>query len=472
MLFERISEPGLSQYAYIVGCQGAKQIAVIDPMRDIDVYIDFAQSRGVVISHILETHIHADFASGARELAERTGATLCLSAYDEGEQFEVAFAHQRMRDGDTIDIGGVRLVGCHTPGHTPEHMSWLVYDLHRSPETPMAMLSGDFLFVGSLGRPDLLGPKETEGLTRKLYASVQSLSALPDSMEIHPGHGAGSMCGAGMSGRPMSTLGYERIANPMLDTSLNEDAFIRKMLGNLPPRPAYYTRMKELNSRGPATLGPISSGPAITPADARDMVNDGHLLVDLRSQTDFGRCHVPGSICIGLGKNFSTWAAWMLPPNTPLLLAAESTRDAETAVRGLVRVGLDNVAGHITGGVQAWIDSDLETSRNDVIPSSELQERLATGESLCVLDVRTDAEWNSGHIPGAEHVPLPDLPGQIDQFRNRGPIVTVCGGGYRSTIAASLLEKAGVEVVIDQLGGMAAWNRAGCSTTTETASTT
>jgi len=472
MLFERISEPGLSQYSYIVGCQGAKQIAVVDPMRDIDVYIDFAQSRGVEISHVLETHIHADFASGARELAERTGAALCLSAYDEGEQFEVAYPHRKMRDGDTIDIGGARLVGFHTPGHTPEHMSWLVYDLHRSPETPMAMLSGDFLFVGSLGRPDLLGPEETEGLTRKLYASVQSIAALPDSMEIHPGHGAGSMCGAGMSGRPMSTLGYERIANPMLDSSLNEDAFVEKMLCNLPPRPAYYTRMKELNSRGPATLGPISAGPAITPADVEDQIAQGHILIDLRSQTDFGRCHVPGSICIGIGKSFSTWAAWMLPPDTPLILAAESTNDVETAVRGLVRVGLDNVAGHITGGVQAWIDSGLRTDRHDVIPSSELQERLAMGEPLCVLDVRSDAEWNAGHIPEAEHVPLPDLPNRIDQFRNRGPVVAVCGGGYRSTIAASLLQKAGVEVVLDQLGGMAAWNRAGCSTTTETASTT
>ncbi|MAB82432.1 MAG: MBL fold metallo-hydrolase [Phycisphaerae bacterium] len=472
MLFERISEPGLSQYAYIVGCQGAKQIAVVDPMRDIDVYIDFAQKHGVEITHVLETHIHADFASGARELAERTGAALCLSSYDEGEQFDVAYPHEEVRDGYTIDIGGVRLKAIHTPGHTPEHLSWLVFDLHRSPETPMAMLSGDFLFVGSLGRPDLLGPAETDALTRRLYGSVKRLETLPDSMEIHPGHGAGSMCGAGMSGRPMSTLGYERIANPMLDSSLDEDAFVERMLANLPPRPAYYTRMKQLNSGGPATLGPISAGPNIAPSDAKDMIEKGHILLDLRSQTDFGRCHIPGSICIGLGKSFSTWAAWMLPSDTPIILAAESTRDAEAAVRGLVRVGLDDIAGHLTGGVQAWIDSGLDTKRHDVIPSSELQERLASDDALCVLDVRTENEWNSGHIPGAVHIPLPDLPARMDEFLGDRTIVTVCGGGYRSAIAASMLERAGAKTVLDQLGGMAAWSRAGCSTTTETATST
>ena len=471
MIFERISEPGLSQYAYAVGCQGAKRIAIIDPMRDIDVYIDFARSQGVEITDVLETHIHADYASGARELAERTGATLRLSAYDRGEQFEIAYPHEPVKDGDSIELGGVRLQAMHTPGHTPEHLSWLVFDVHRSPETPMAMLSGDFLFVGSLGRPDLLGPEETDALTRRLHASVQSLASLPDSMEIHPGHGAGSMCGAGMSGRPMSTLGYERITNPMLDPTLSEDEFVERMLANLPPRPAYYTRMKELNSRGPATLGPISSGPAITAEDAKDLIEHGQLLVDLRSQTDFGRGHVPGSICIGLGKIFSTWAAWMLDPETPVIIAADSDRDAEAAVRGLVRVGLDRITGHLTGGVQSWIDSGLETARHEVIPSKELEDRIASGEAIRVLDVRTDAEWNGGHIEGAEHVPLPELPGQLDRFTGGGPVVTVCGGGYRSAIAAALLEQAGVEQVIDQLGGMAAWNRAGCSTTTEPAGT-
>ena len=213
MIFERFEEPGLSQYSYGVGCQGTGAIAVIDPMRDIDVYIDYAQRNGVTISHVLETHIHADFASGARELAERTGAQLCLSSFDEGELFEIQFPRTKLDDGDFIDIGNVKLVARHTPGHTPEHMSYLVYDLQRSPDTPMAMLSGDFLFVGSLGRPDLLGKAETDGLARKLHASVRALDGLPDSIEIHPGHGAGSMCGAGMSGRPMSTLGYERIAN-------------------------------------------------------------------------------------------------------------------------------------------------------------------------------------------------------------------------------------------------------------------
>ena len=468
MIFERFEEPGLSQYAYAIGCQGAKAIAIIDPMRDIDVYLDFAQRQKVSITHVLETHIHADFASGARELAEKTGAQLHLSAHDANEQFEIEFDRTPIHDGDSIDIGGVRLVAVHTPGHTPEHMSYLVYDLNRSPDTPMAMLSGDFLFVGSLGRPDLLGADETEALTKKLYASVRSLDALPDALEVHPGHGAGSMCGAGMSGRPMSTLGYERIANPFLDPALNEAEFVDKMLSGLPPRPAYYTRMKGLNSCGPTTLGQLGAGPSIAPADAHDLMQSGHVLVDLRNQTDFGRRHVPGAICIGAGKSFSTWAAWMLPHDTPLLLMGNSTRDVESAVRGLVRVGLDQITGHVTGGMDAWSEAELPVAHHDVIPSHELQERLSSGESLCVLDVRSDGEWAAGHVPNAEHIVLQDLPEHIDRLRDRGAVVTFCGGGYRSAIAASLLERAGI-TVLDQLGGMNAWNRDGCTTTKDPA---
>lgn len=467
MIFERFEEPGLSQFAYAIGCQGAGSVAIIDPMRDIDVYIDYAHRIGYTISHVLETHIHADFASGARELAEKTGAELCLSGYDEGEMFEIQFPRRKLNDGDSFDIGNVRLVARHTPGHTPEHMSYIVYDMQRSPGTPMAMLSGDFLFVGSIGRPDLLGEVETDSLARRLHASVLALNGLPDSMEVHPGHGAGSMCGTGMSGRPMSTLGYERIANPMLDPGLTEDAFVEKILSNLPPRPEYYTRMKQLNSRGPALLGQLSAGPPISPEDARDFSESG-IIIDLRNQTDFGRGHVPGSVCIGSGRNFSTWAAWMLPPETPLLLVGTSTPDIEQAVRGLVRVGLDDIAGHLTGGMKAWTKAGLPVAQHEVIPSSELQERIASGEDLCVLDVRTDREWDEGHIPDALHVILHDLPAHIDDLKNRGRVVTVCGGGYRSVIAASLLEQAGVEV-LDQLGGMAAWYRAGCTTTKDTA---
>ncbi len=469
MIFERITEPGLSQYAYAIGCRGAKEIAIVDPMRDIDVYLDFAGSHGVEITEVLETHIHADYASGARELAERTGATLRLSAYDRQEQFQVDYPHTPVRHGDCIELGGVRLRAMHPPGHTPEHLSWLVFDVHRNQDTPMAMLSGDFLFVGSLGRPDLLGAEATDALARQLHDSVAALATLPDSLEVHPGHGAGSMCGAGMSGRPMSTLGYERLTNPMLDPTLSRDQFVERMLSNLPPRPDYYTRMKELNSRGPASLGPISAGPAISPRDVQQLTAKDHVVLDLRSQTDFGRGHVPGSICIGLGKNFSMWSAWMLDAQTPLVLAGHSERDVEIAVRGLVRVGLDRIAGHLTGGVQGWIDSGLETARHDVVPSTELQDRIDAGESLCVLDVRTTAEWNSGHIEGAVHVPLPELPQHADRFVGGAPVVTVCNGGYRSAIAAALLERAGTEEVIDQLGGMTAWKRAGCSITTEIA---
>jgi len=265
----------------------------------------------------------------------------------------------------------------------------------------------------------------------------------------------------------MSTLGYERIANPMLDPGLTEDAFVERILSNLPPRPAYYTRMKELNSAGPAPLGKLSAGHSITPEDARDFSREG-IIIDLRNQTDFGRGHIPGSVCIGGGRSFSTWASWMLPPETPLLLVGTSIHDIEQAVRGLVRVGLDNIAGHLTGGMKAWSKAGLPVAQHEVIPSSELQERIASGDQLTVLDVRTDREWDNGHIPGAHHVTLQELPARIDELKGSSPVVTVCGGGYRSAIAAGLLEQEGIEV-LDQLGGMAAWNRAGCSTTKDTA---
>jgi hydroxyacylglutathione hydrolase len=265
----------------------------------------------------------------------------------------------------------------------------------------------------------------------------------------------------------MSTLGYERIANPYLDRGLGEDAFVERTLANLPPRPEYYLRMKELNSRGPASLGQLSAGPSIPPEDARDLQEEGHLILDIRNQTDFGRGHIPGSMCIGCGQHFSTWAGWMVPPGTPLILAGPNSRVIENAVRGLVRIGLDQIAGHITGGVRAWDEAGLPLARHEVIPSQELQERLAAGEDLEILDVRSDREWNEGHIENATHIPLQELPSRIDSIAGSTcPIVTICGGGYRSAIAASLLQQAGEAEVIDQLGGMAAWQREGCSTTT------
>jgi hydroxyacylglutathione hydrolase len=247
MLLERFEDAGLAQYSYAVGDEAVAKVAVVDPRRDVDVYLDWAAARRLAITDVLETHVHADFASGARELAARTGATLHLSAYDQGERYEVSYPHAPMREGDAVELGAVRLTALHTPGHTPEHLAFLVHDTTRSSAVPIAALTGDFLFVGSLGRPDLLGEEAKHALARALFASVrEKLAGLPDGLEVHPGHGAGSMCGAGMSARPFSTLGFERIANRFLDPELNDEAFVERFLASLPHFLPYYVILKEL----------------------------------------------------------------------------------------------------------------------------------------------------------------------------------------------------------------------------------
>lgn len=469
MLFERFEDQGLAQYSYAVGCPGSGKIAIVDPRRDVDVYLQFAHEQGLTISHVLETHIHADYASGARELAERTGAEHLVSAYDAGETFEVTFPHRDLRDGESIEIGAVRIEALHTPGHTPEHLSFLVYDQARSAETPMLMLSGDFLFVGSLGRPDLLGEAQTRSLAERLYASVRDkLAKLPDGLEIHPAHGAGSLCGAGMSGRPVSTLGFERIANPYLDPKLTRDEFIDKLLASTPPFPAYYRRMKRVNSEGPTLLHGLPGLEAIEAEEFHRQVDSGHVVIDLRDQLAFGGGHIPGSFGIGGGTNLSTWASWVVPYDQPILLVPNDPNrpeQVEEAVRALVRVGLDDVRGHLEGGIASWRNAGYPLAETAQTTPPQLREALQSGEAPRVLDVRSDQEWESGHIEGALHIFGGDLPKRLEELpRNGHGLALVCGSGYRSTVAASVLERAGFRNLRNVTGGMGAWEKAGLPT--------
>jgi hydroxyacylglutathione hydrolase len=463
MLFERFEDSGLSQFSYAVACPAAGAVAIVDPRRDVDVYEKFAADQGLAITHILETHIHADFASGAHELAERTGAKLCLSAYDAGEKYDVAFPHSELEDGDAIEIGSVRIEALHTPGHTPEHLSFLVYDTHRSSDVPELMLSGDFLFVGSLGRPDLLGEEAKRGLARQLFESVRDkLAGLPDGLEVHPGHGAGSMCGAGMSARPLSTLGFERVANPYLDPALDEEAFVERILGSAPPFPPYYRRMKTLNSAGPRVLGGLPGQSPIPVVEFHALAEAGHVVVDLRDHLAFGGGHIPDALGIGADGSLSTWAAWVVPYDKPILLVAENPFAVDPAVRALVRVGLDDVRGWLEGGMNAWRQRGLPIVTLPQMSVRELSREVGNGDSIDVLDVRADGEWNGGHIEGAIHMHGGLVEERIEELPKNGrPLAVICGSGYRSTVVASVLQRAGFEDVRNVPGGMRAWRNAG-----------
>ena len=462
MVLERIEDEGLAQYSYIVGSGESADVVVVDPRRDIDVYLDWCRQRGARVTAVLETHIHADYASGARALAARTGATLLVSAHDRGEAFEVSGSHQDLAHGARVSVGGLDLEAVHTPGHTPEHLSFLVFERDRL--EPSAMLSGDFLFVGSVGRPDLLGDEESAGLAGQLYDSVQTLKRYRDTLPIYPGHGAGSMCGSGMGQASSTTLGLERQNNPYLNPALSREAFVQRVLSTAPPFPPYYRRMKRINAEGPRILDGLPGQRALELEDFQRRVQAGHVVIDLRDQTAFGAGHVPGALGIGAGRMLSMWAAWVVPRDTPLLLIGEAAAIGE-AVRALIRVGLDDVQGSLCGGMSAWIGAGLPVNHTAQIAAGELQLQLTAGERPLVLDVRTDDEWREGHLAGALHIMGGFLPDRLDEVPRDRPVVVMCGSGYRSTIAASVLERAGFTGTKNLTGGMKAWYDAGLPTT-------
>lgn len=455
MKLQRFEVPGLAHYSYLLACGG--QAVVVDPKRDIDTYVDYAAANNLKITRILETHIHADYASGALELARATGAEMWLSKHDTGEDFEYAFPHREFGDGDELRVGNIKIKALYTPGHTPEHLSFVVHDLARGPH-PMAMLSGDFLFVGSLGRPDLLGEQAKRRLAEQLYDSMkQRIAALPDGVEVHPAHGAGSMCGSGMSERPQSTLGYERLANAFFHHT-DREKFIEHILSTVPPFPDYYRRMKRVNSAGPKLLGGIPGGEMLSPQSFRDvMKKEDAVVIDLRRPESFGGAHIPGALSIGAGPVFAMWAAWVVPYERPLLLVGDDGTDYDSARRALIRVGLDDVRGTLAGGMRTWIEAGFDEAHLPQISVTELRDRMSNGAFL--LDVRTDAEWNSGRVTGAHHIMAGDLAARTGELPKDKPILVMCASGYRSSIASSVLRRAGFADVTNVAGGMSAWKQ-------------
>lgn len=464
MELERFDTPGLAHYSYVLADAEAGVMAVIDPRRDVGEYLDYARARNLSIAHIFETHIHADYCSGARQLAQAAGAPVHLSKFDEGETYTVTFPHHDLGDGDEIEFGAIRIRALHTPGHTPEHLAFLVYDLGRSAQKPQAMLSGDFLFVGSVGRPDLLGEQQKQSLARQMFRSVrEKLAGLPDDLSIYPAHGAGSMCGSGMSGRGESTLGLERAGNPYLDPRLGEQEFIDRLLADVPPLPPYYRRMKKVNAAGPRLLPATPMLKGIAAAGVEELIRAGAVVIDLRDQIAFGETHIPGAFGIGLAKQLPVWAAWVVPYDTPIILVSDNPHDCMHAAVLLSRVGLDEVAGFLQGGMPAWMRAGGPLARLPQMRPRELAAALVSQHAHpAVIDVRSDTEWDFGHIEGAIHQFGGTIEDHLDQLPAPGaPVVVACGGGYRSTVVASVLQRHGFSDVRNLTGGMGAWHHAG-----------
>ncbi|HTQ09033.1 MAG TPA: MBL fold metallo-hydrolase [Fimbriimonadaceae bacterium] len=441
MILKRFYEDSLAHASYMVGCPKAGEAAVIDPNRDVENYIDAAAAEGLRIVAVTETHIHADYLSGSRQLALTTGAMLYLS--DEGDDdWKYAFASEAgatlVRDGDSFRIGALRFDVLRTTGHTPEHISFVLTDEAASLE-PAMVFTGDFVFVGEVGRPDLLenaaGVKGTmEPGARELYRSIQRFKSMPDHALVWPSHGAGSACGKSLGGVPVTTVGFERRANWAFRAA-TEESFVREVLSGQPEPPKYFATMKRLNKSGP----PVRNQTALPRVELqRDAI-----VVDTRASSDFARGHVPGSMNIPIEyKSFVTWAGWLLPCDRDILLLAETEDDARNAVRRLSLIGLDRVSGWAPVAEGALTESYAEGSFAAGVPAGAF-----------ILDVRGQSEWDEGRVPGAAHIPLGYLTDRLDEIPRDRPVAVHCQGGGRSPIAASVLQRAGIKNVVDLTDG-------------------
>jgi hydroxyacylglutathione hydrolase len=467
MIVHRFFEPAIAQTSYLIGCVATGEAIVIDPNRDIDQYLRVAEREGVRITHVTETHIHADFASGLRELVHRTGATAYLS--DEGDaQWKYAFAEEGrlIRGGDRLPVGNIVVDVVATPGHTPEHLTFLITD-GAAADRPIAAVTGDFLFVGDVGRPDLLeraanmrGTMEIGA--RTLWRSLKAFDRGHDEwLQIWPGHGAGSACGKGISAVPYTTLGYERRFNWAFAVA-SEEAFVAKVLDGQPEPPAYFATMKSLNKSGPPLLAARTAPEVLDERRVRELVTAGAQVIDTRPAGDFAAAHLSGTLNLPLNGSFVTWAGWLLPYDQDLyvLLAEPSAAQVAEVRRLLSLIGLDRVAGVAAAAVVSRAASHGATvGAVPQITADALAVRLAAKE-VQLVDVRGTAEWRDGHIDGALHIPLGYLAARLAELPADRPLVVQCQAGGRSAIAASLLRRLGRADVINLVGGLEAWRAA------------
>jgi len=458
MFFERIYEKGLAQASYIIGCQATKEAIVIDPKRDIDTYLQIAERENLGITHITETHIHADFLSGTLELAKATGAKIYLS--DEGgNDWQYQFQHIGLKENDSIKVGNLKLQVIYTPGHTPEHISFLLTDTPASAK-PVMIFTGDFVFVGDVGRPDLLekaaGIEGTmvEG-ARQMFKSLKKFKSLPDYIQVWPGHGAGSACGKALGAVPGSTVGYEKLSNWAMKIE-DEKHFINTLLEGQPEPPKYFAKMKKLNKTGSKIIGIPQHPKKISVDDFRKDLNENFQIVDTRDKLSFAGGHIKGSLNIQDNNSFSTWAGWMLDYNKPVVLIASDHR-ANFLQRALIRIGMDNLEGYIPD-IEKLEVSGIKMEILNQIGTEELNNQSS---EYRVIDVRSYTEFDQAHIPDSVNIHAGYFEKYINEINPDEKLVIYCTSGDRSAIAASFLLKKGYKNVFNLSGGINAWVQAG-----------
>ncbi|MCQ3938108.1 MAG: MBL fold metallo-hydrolase [Chloroflexi bacterium] len=443
-------DTGLGNSAYLIGSHETKKGILIDPLRDVDRYLSAASELGLTLTHVLDTHLHADFVSGNREIAHQTGAVIGASA-----EAKVGFDHQPLTEDSVIDLGAFQIRVMSTPGHTPEHISFLI--LEPDGKTPSALFSGGALIVGGAARTDLLTPELTQPLARHLYHTIhEKLLKLPDALEVFPTHGAGSFCVAPASSDRTTTIGRERKTNALAQPQ-SEEEFVKRALTGLPSYPTYYKYMREINQRGAKILGGVPVLKPLSAGEVKAMLDDGVVVLDVRHNKPFGEGHIPNSYGIRHDAPLTTWAGWLIPFGSRILLVAESADHRLSATRQLIRIGYDNLVGYLDGGIEAWArEYPVET-----IPSMDARELRERLNEVMLVDVRQRAEWDAGHIPGAIHfeggrIAWEDLP-----FPHDKPLAIQCASGNRSMSAISVLRRRGYRNVIQVEGGITKWKMRG-----------
>lgn len=486
MFFRQFYDTALAQASYLIGCQATGEAIVVDPLRDIAAYLDVAQSEGLRITHITETHIHADFVSGARELHAATGAQLFLSA-EGGHDWQYGYAAADgatlLRDGAEIMVGNIRLDVMHTPGHTPEHLSFVVTDTPRAAGA-MGILTGDFVFVGDVGRPDLLEraakvANTMEAGARTLFRSLARFRALPDHLQVWPGHGAGSACGKALGAVPSSTVGYEKLANWGV-AATDEETFVEQVLAGQPEPPRYFADMKRINRDGPALLATRMPFTALQVDEVLDRLADrtDTWVIDMRPAAAFAAAHVPGTLSVPRNRSFSTWVGSLIPIDREIILlsgmeqstepSASSTApvdvpdDVLQAMHDLTAIGYDRLRGwsRATDVLATWQQRGQAPAHIPQITAAQFAAARLAGQPEPIIDVRGLSEWDAGHIPDARHIPLGNLPEAMADLP-AGPFVVQCQSGARSAIATSLLHRAGRTDAVNLTGGYQAWRSAG-----------